>query len=145
MRWVCLSSSRACACMCVHVRACRQGVHTYIHKYLHIHIYLCRKDSAAVQRCVEEGRQGERCVFFEQAWMWVELTYIIYIYSYIHIHLCREDSAAVQRCVEAECPTRQVTQQDTAGASSCLHLYTRPYLVCKCGIRAERHTPLPRL
>ena len=29
------------------------------------------------------------------------------------IYLCREDSAAVQRSIEVECPTRQVTQEDT--------------------------------
>ena len=64
------------------------------------------------------------------------------MYPYMHIfaytYLCRDDSAAVQRCVEVECPTRQVIQEDTACASSRLHAYTRPYLVWKRGIGAER-------
>ena len=67
-----------------------------------------------------------------------------YMYSYIHIfaytYLCREDSAAVQRSVEVECPTRQVTQEYTLLVCIivCPHVYARPYLVCKRGIRAVR-------
>ena len=66
------------------------------------------------------------------------------MYSYMHvftrIYLCREDSAAVQRSVEVECSTRQVTQEDTLRVCIivCPHVYTRPYLICKHGIRAER-------
>ena len=67
-----------------------------------------------------------------------------YMYSYMHmftrIYLCREASAAVQRSVEVECPTRQVTQEDTLLVCIIVrpHVYARPYLVCKRGIRAER-------
>ena len=66
------------------------------------------------------------------------------MYSHMHmltrIYLCREDSAAVQRCVEVECPTRQVTQEDTLLVCIIvwLHVYTRPYRICRRGIRAER-------
>ena len=70
-----------------------------------------------------------------------------YMYSYMHmftrIYLCREDSAAVQRSVEVECPTRQVTQEDTACVVSRLHAYTRPYLTFQPGIGAERQERRP--
>ena len=64
----------------------------------------------------------------------------IYAYAYIYIYLCREDSAAVQRCIEVECPTRQVTQEYTLLVCIIVsaRIYTRPYLICKRGIRAER-------
>ena len=66
------------------------------------------------------------------------------MYSYMHmftrIYLCREDSAAVQRSVEVECPTRQVTQEYTLRVCIivCPHVCTRPYIICKRGIRAVR-------
>ena len=59
-----------------------------------------------------------------------------YMYSYMHmftsIYLCRN--------AEVECPTRQVTQEYTLLVCIivCPHVYTRPYLICKRGIRAER-------
>ena len=43
---------------------------------------------------------------------------------FTYIYLCREASAAVQRCVEVECPTRQVTQEDTACVYHHLCTYT---------------------
>ena len=62
------------------------------------------------------------------------------MHMFTRIYLCREDSAAVQRSVEVECPTRQVTQEYTLLVCIivCPHVYTRPYLVCKSGIRAVR-------
>ena len=70
----------------------------------------------------------------------IHLHTYIHISIYLRIHLCREASAAVQRSVEVECPTRQATQEYTLLVCIIVrpHVYARPYLICKRGIRAVR-------
>ena len=63
---------------------------------------------------------------------------------FTRIYLCREDSAAVQRSVEVECPTRQVTQEDTLLVCIIVsaRIYTSlPCLQARLGRRATAASP----
>ena len=95
--------------MCVHVRACR-------------HVCVDLKQIA---------RGGK-----------ILNTYIhVFIYAYVYIYNCAAKTPQQYSAAkEVECPTRQVTQEDTLRVCIiiCPHVYTRPYLICERGIRAER-------
>ena len=90
----------------------------------------------AARACACMCVHADMCVDIEQTargdrYLHTYTHVFIYAYVYIYTNLCRDDSAAVQRCVEVECPTRQVTQEDTA---------------CVCIITSARiYTSLPHL